>query len=474
LRYGREKLRGMGGKSKRNIHLMEFAVRYDLVEHLKRLPIQYFAGKDSEYINQRVSSDSANVASFILNNVVTLLTTFFTLLFAIIIMFYLNFAIALMICFLFPVYLLIYFKFRQPLYRMGYKLAEESNEFHGRANRQLTNINLIKQNAWSDHAGNELKVGFLSLFQTIMKNARISYIFNNTDTLIKYLANIIIFVYSGFQIIAGYMSIGQFTMINLYSLMVISSLSVFLNFGKNYRNSLVAYDRIMEIQNTKQEQSGEIRIDSIENITINNLAFSYDNRSIISSFNAEMKKGQVCTIVGENGSGKSTFLNILTGMNQGYTGDVYFNSTNLREINNYHLREKCLAIVEQEPTLYFDTLIENISLEVDKRQSIDYWINKLDLGDLVASLPNGLDYNIYEKAANLSGGEKQRLAEVRAFVKDTDVLIMDEPNSALDKASLKLLCRILQEIKHNKIVVLVTHEQSLIDISDVVIKFGIV
>ena len=96
---------------------------------------------------------------------------------------------------------------------------------------------------------------------------------------------------------------------------------------------------------------------------------------------------------------------------------------------------------------------------------------RLDLHELLSSLPGGLDYNISEKTSNLSGGEKQRLAEVRAFVKDADLLILDEPNSALDKGSLQLLCEILREIKSDKIIVVVTHDEGLIGVSDVVMKF---
>jgi ATP-binding cassette subfamily C protein len=94
------------------------------------------------------------------------------------------------------------------------------------------------------------------------------------------------------------------------------------------------------------------------------------------------------------------------------------------------------------------------------------------LHDLIASLPGNLDYNINEKTSNLSGGEKQRLVEVRAFVKDSDVIILDEPSSALDMGSLHLLTDVLKEIKRNKIIIVVTHHHMLIDISDEIINFS--
>jgi len=449
--------------------LISFDVQFGIIEHMKRLPIRFFSDKDSAYINQRVSSDSGNVTGFVLGGVIGLFSTVLTFSFAFGIMLFLNFRMTLMISTIFPVYIFIYLRFRQPLYEMGYKLAEESNGFFARINRQLANIKLIKQNAWESHTGAELTSGFSSLFKTIMQNAKLSYVFNNADSLVKYMANMIIFIYSGFQIMAGEMTIGQFTMINSYSLMVISSLSVFLGFGRSYRNSLVAYDRIQEIYSVEPEKNGTVCFESVEDITIRGLNFHYGERHVIKNLDARFKKGKIYVIAGENGSGKSTLLSIITGMERDYCGDVLYNGVSLDELDIYRLRDIHLAIVEQEPSLYFETLRENITFDGDREPAVDYWIRKLDLYELISSLPENIDYKISEKTSNLSGGEKQRLAEVRAFVKDAGVIIMDEPNSALDKWSLELLCEILQEIKSDKIIIVVTHNQMMIDVCDEVV-----
>jgi len=411
------------------------------------------------------------VTGFILGNIINLIFTLLSFLVSLIIMFTLNFRMALMICSIFPVYIFIYLRFKQPLYDLGYELTETSNKYYSKINKQITNIRLIKQNSWNERVSDEMKSGFASVYKIIMKNARLSYVFNNADALVKYMANMIIFIYSGFLIMSKNMSIGQFTMINSYSLIVISSLSAFLGFGKSYRNSLVAYDRIQEILNTKQENNGTLCISDISQIVVRNLSFHYGNRQIISDLNAEFNKGYIYAIVGENASGKSTFLNILSGMIQNFNGEVYYNSYNLHDINIYHLREKCLTIVEQEPILYFERLVDNISFDKKKGKEIDYWVRRLDLYELISSLPGKLDYIISEKSMNLSGGEKQRIAEVGAFVSGADVLVFDEPSSALDKGSLKLLCEIINEIKKNKIIIIVTHNQSLIEISDKIIHF---
>jgi len=436
--------------------LISFDVNFDIIEHLKQLPMKYFTSKDPAYINQRVSSDSSNVTGFVLGSVLGLITTALTFILALAIMFFINVEMTMMICLIFPVYILIYIKFRQPLYDMGYKLAEESNAFFSHKNKQLSNVKLIKQNAWNERMGDELQIEFGSLFKTTMQNAKLGYIFNNADTIVRYMANMIIFIYSGYQIMYGDMTIGQFTMINSYSLMVISSLSVFLGFGRSYRNSLVAYDRIQEIYAEEQEQNGTIQLEEIKNIDIRNLNFNYGEKSIIQNLNTEFNKGNIYAIIGENGSGKSTLLDIITGLQQDYTGDILYNGTSLKDLDAYHLRNHHIAVVEQEPNLYFDTIEENTTKIQSHQQThnhLNYWLKRLSISELIS-----LD--------NPSGGEKQRIATAIALTKNANVLIMDEPNSALDKASLQVLCDILYEIRDGKIIILVTHSQQLISICD--------
>jgi len=447
--------------------LVGYSVNFELIEYIKRLPVQYFAGKDPAYINSRVSLDSGSVTGFVLGSVLGLVTTILTFSLSLTIMFFLNIEIALMICLIFPVYILIYYKFKDPLYDAGLKVAEESNTFFSTQNKQISNIKPIKQHDLNIETAEELNVGFSTLYKATIKNARLGYIFNNIDAIVRYMANMIIFIYSGVQIIEGYMTIGQFTMINSYSLMLISSLSVFLGFGKSYRNSLVSFNRIQELYSTAQEENGSVEIDSVDCISISNLSFCYGDKSILKNLNFKMNKGNIYAIVGENGSGKSTLIDIIVGLRHEYSGEIKYNSTDLREIETYSLRKRHIAIVEQEPTLYYNKVMEHVNTTGIDNTAADYWINRLDLSYLVSSYDSCKNQTWQ---TNLSGGEKQRLTIARALIKNTDVLVMDEPNSAIDNDSLQLLIDIILELKNEKLIILVTHNKDLISISDFVIR----
>ena len=456
--------------------LTGYYMRYDLVAHIKRLPISYFREIDSAYLNQRTAMDTGTVVGFVLGSVLGLFTTTLTFVVALVILFNLNYVVAFIICLLLPVYTLIYIKFKNPLYEIGKKMAEEASVFHGLVNKQISNICLIKQNEWQSRTGDEMNTGFYSLFKTIMQNARLSYLVNNADSVVRYLANIAIFVYSGLQIIVGRMTIGQFTMINTYSLMVVSCLSVFFNFGKSYQQASVAYDRAMEILNTVQEKTGTIRLQGINRIKVADLCFNHQNKQIINTISFEMEKGKIYAITGDNGTGKSTFVNILCGIEQNYGGALLVMESrsdswvNMREVELCHYREKLLAIVPQEPVLYYDTIFENIS-EGRNESIVDTWLEILSLSDFIKCLPDGLATKVTEKSANFSGGEKQLLAVAKAFIKNADIMILDEPSSALDAYSIELMYKALADVRDEKIVLIVTHDKGLVDLCDEEIVF---
>ena len=185
-----------------------------------------------------------------------------------------------------------------------------------------------------------------------------------------------------------------------------------------------------------------------------------------------LKRGSIYAVVGENGSGKSTLINILCGLEHGYTGQITVNGVDFKKIDLHHFKKHLLSVVEQEPSLFFKTIKDNITPDDCDTNSTIYWIERLNLSELISAFDAGLDHCISEKTSNLSGGEKQKFAVVRALAKNTDVIILDEPNSAFDQDSTNLLCEILQSLKSNKIIIVVTHSQALIENSDAVISLA--
>lgn len=150
-------------------------------------------------------------------------------------------------------------------------------------------------------------------------------------------------------------------------------------------------------------------------------------RSIIENFTYKINKGDKVLIEGKNGSGKSTLIKLLTGLYSEYTGDIYVNDINIRDIDINEFRSR-ISVVTQNPFLLNLSVIDNIKTccRVDKGDNIEDVLKELDLYSIK-------DKIVGENGEHLSGGQRQKVALARALVAKSDLIILDEPDNALDK-----------------------------------------
>lgn len=451
-------------------------LNFKALEHISKMPILYFKNLDSAYLNQRINSDSNTLISFVLSNFLDILIRALTLIIVFYISFKINRKLTMILIPLIPLYLAIYFIFKKPLFKSGYELKEKQNKFFSKMNEQLYNINLIKLNSTFEESQKQLRTSFSTMFESLLKYTRISYIFSSSDSMTMIISQIIIFFFGGMEIINENLTIGQFTIIISYFSMIMGCISYYLNLGKSYQDALVSYNRLEEILNETKEINGDKRINSIDTIVLKEVYFSYDDtNNIINNFNYTFKKGNIYGIIGQNGIGKSTFINLILGLfNNYYKGNIYYNSIELKNLDMYHIRKRIIGISEQEPALINDTIGKNVTYGIDiyNYDDIEEVLKSLNLD--INKFQDGLNTNIYEAANNISGGEKLKISLARTFLKNPDMIILDEPTSALDVNSIEKLEFILKEIKKDKIIIIVTHNRDILDILDEIIDLNVV
>ncbi|WP_190972236.1 ATP-binding cassette domain-containing protein [Clostridium sp. HV4-5-A1G] len=147
---------------------------------------------------------------------------------------------------------------------------------------------------------------------------------------------------------------------------------------------------------------------------------------------------------------------------------LLFNSIDIKDLNIESIREKLVGVTEQEPILIDDSIQNNITYNLDDAsvlKTMNSWCKLFKIDYLLE--------NNYKKCSELSGGEKQKIAIVRTLTKDPDVILLDEPNSALDGNSINKLKEILVKLKHEKIVIIISHDSSLSRISDEIIDLNL-
>lgn len=452
-----------------------YEFNYCILEHIKRLHISFFNNVDAAYLNQRINSDSNTLVSFVLNNFIQIFMKTITFIICLVILFSINIKIATMLLMLIPIYIVIYKYFKKPIYNSSYECREHQSKLFSKMNEQINNIKFIKMNSFYKLLGEQLNSSFSFLYKATMKYAKASYKFSSIDLFINRLCSLLIFFYGGFEVINGNLTIGNFININSYFLLLLGCTSFFLKIGKAYQDALTAYSRVNELLDMEEEFNGSLTLNHVNKIEFKNVSFSYDNsKNILKDFNYSFEKNNIYCIVGRNGVGKSTLIGLLMGLfNKDYIGNIYYDSSDLKELDLYHLREHILGITEQEPILIGNTIKKNLTLGLKdiSMDNIEKWCKDLNIYDFINSLPMGFDYNISEKATNISGGQKQKISQARIFLKNTQIILLDEPTSALDQESIEKLKCILEEIKKDRIIIAITHNNDLLTVADKVINF---
>ena len=228
-------------------------------------------------------------------------------------------------------------------------------------------------------------------------------------------------------------------------------------------NLIVEYDKL-NLENEK-----------INKIEIKNLCFKYpkSKKYILEDLNLNIVEGDYVGIYGKSGSGKSTFVNLFSGLLTPDSGEIYFNNKNIK--SNSYLWKSTIGYVPQSIYLNHETLKENIAFgekyEDINNQKILNAINLAQLDDLVKIIPNGIDGIIGENGINLSGGQIQRIGIARALYKDPQILIFDESTNSLDLTTEIEFMNIVNSLREKKIIIFISHQLRVLEKCNKLFKF---
>jgi ABC-type bacteriocin/lantibiotic exporter with double-glycine peptidase domain len=240
---------------------------------------------------------------------------------------------------------------------------------------------------------------------------------------------------------------------------------------QSYKKDLVSYKDLnlflSDIQNNIERKKRDKELPLFRKIIINNLTFLQKEKIIFKNLSFEIDKNSLALIKGKSGSGKSTFLNCLTGLIEPASGQITYDNTNINEVSKKDLKNK-IGYVLQENFFFHGSIIENLKFNnnyIDLTE-LDRLAHILNLNNLIRE-----NININEAVSNLSIGEKQRLALLRELIKKPSILILDEVTSSIDQKSINLIISYIKLLKKYVTILAVTHKDDFDEISDKIIEF---
>jgi ABC-type multidrug transport system fused ATPase/permease subunit len=249
---------------------------------------------------------------------------------------------------------------------------------------------------------------------------------------------------------------------------------------QRFRNSFHSVDRIyfdLKNYNTFRESilsiMNENKIRPIkfhEKIVLKNISFRYPSKNdfVFKNLNLSINKGEVIGIIGKSGEGKSTLINIISGLITPLSGYVFCDDVNINDnIRSWRL---ILGYVPQNPYLFSDTIRNNVTFfdeeEKDTNSRLMESLKISQLYEFINLLPNKENTAIGERGALLSGGQAQRLVLARTIYKNPEILIFDEATSALDKENEKKILQSIKSLKGKKTIIIVSHKESALSFCD--------
>lgn len=234
---------------------------------------------------------------------------------------------------------------------------------------------------------------------------------------------------------------------------------------------MVSAERVFKVLDTKAhiENSGTlIPVGIKENITLKNVWFAYNNEDwVLKDISLNIKKGQSLALVGATGAGKSSIINLLGRYYDINKGEILFDGININDIELSHLR-KMMAVVLQDVFLFSDTIYNNITLNnpLITEDAVIAAAKKVGAHDFITNLPGGYNYNVKERGALLSVGQRQLISFIRAYVHQPEILILDEATSSIDSESEALIQHATSVVTENRTSIIVAHRLSTIKNAD--------
>lgn len=224
---------------------------------------------------------------------------------------------------------------------------------------------------------------------------------------------------------------------------------------------------------------GNKKVNDFESLEIKNLSFQYskDSASVLKNVNLKINKGEKIAIVGYNGAGKTTLTKLIMRLYDPSEGEIIYNGTNIKEYELQGLREK-FAAVFQDYQIFAASIKENVAggeTEEKDEEKIKEALQNSTFTDKLNALTNGIDTILTKEFDNsgtqLSGGERQKIAIARGFYKNSDLIILDEPSSALDPDAEYELNKAIAEYAKEKTVIFISHRLSTTRSADKIYMF---
>ena len=460
-------------------------------EHIYKLPMKFFASRRTGDITTRFS-DAFTIKDIFTGIALSLVMDISMALVTGVILFRMNTELFAVIIFMTAISILLVFIFKQPYKKINEEQMQQNSVLNSEIIEGLRAVETIKGNADEDSELESIEREYIKALRIGYKESMLSNIQGTVSSVISTAGSLVLMYIGISQVISSELTLGSYMAFMTLSSYFTDPVSNLVGLQLSIQEADISMKRLSEILDYGREQ--ELPADSLPvqagflertgaestfremessegDVVFSHVTFRYGNRrTALDDVSFTIPQGKKAALVGTSGSGKSTIAKLLLKYYEPEAGLITIDNVDIQEYENKSLR-KCISYVPQNIELFSKSIYDNI--RISRRgatlEEVKEAAKKADAHEFIRKLP--LQYYTYleEAGSGLSGGEKQRIALARAFLKDNQFYIMDESTSNLDFATENIIFDMIYNRFRKKTMLIIAHRLSTVKNCDLII-----
>lgn len=457
-------------------------LRRRIYHHLQRLSLAYYDTHQTGKLLSVITSDVSTIQDFASSTLMSIIVDSLTILGMLGIMFYLNAGFTLLAICITPFLLFFVSRFKKVMKKATHEVRVDQSNMLTVMQQGLESIRAVNAFGRQELEENKLKKVSMETVGAALKARRVKSVLNPVITLIVAACTAMVLWQGTDLVLKGAMTVGSLTVFLWYMNKFFSPVQDLAKMTSTIAQATVALERIQSILDTEilisdlpgAEDPGKLRGD----IVFENVSFAYNaDEPVLKGIDLHIGSGQRVGICGPTGSGKSTILSLIARFYDTTGGQVYIDGKDITRFSIDGLRSQ-IAFVLQDTVLFYGTVRDNIAYgrpEATEEEIIEA-AKLANAHEFISHMPHGYDTMVGERGVTLSGGQRQRIGIARAVVRNSPILVLDEPTAALDTEAEKIVMEALEQLMQGRTVITIAHRLSTIADSDkiVVLHDGVI
>jgi ATP-binding cassette subfamily B multidrug efflux pump len=450
-------------------------IRAKIFRHILQFRMSYFDKNSVGKLVTRVVSDIETIAAFFSSGVFTIVSDVLQMFAVIIVMFYINWKLAFIAIAVLPILLYATKVFQKAIKATFQEVRNQVANLNGFVQERVTGMKIVQ-------LFNREKIEYDN-FKDINNKHKQAYIktiwyFSIFFPIAEILSSIgigLIVWFGSKQVVDGAVP-GPGTVIAFVQMaqMLFRPLRQIADKFNQLQMGIVSGERVFKVIDTESaiSKNGTIEAKNLQgNINFKDVRFSYiEGEEVLKGINLDVKSGQTVAIVGATGAGKSTIINLLNRFYEIDSGTICVDDIAVDAYKLESLRNQ-VAVVLQDVFLFSDSVLNNITLkdQTISKEEVEKAAKQIGIHDFIMTLPGGYDYNVKERGAMLSSGQRQLIAFLRAYVSKPSILILDEATSSVDSQAEQMIQYATETITKDRTSIVIAHRLATIKQADKII-----